>query len=262
MVLLNGDLIPAGSGQSHLGIDGGVGDSFDITTLTPFGHIHMNSGVWHDPVTGQSGVLRYSQAAGAFHISVDGGKTFADLVTGATTVTSVGVIGGANLTGNIDLASVASGFIAITDNGGASPIFIGVDTLGLSGLWKFPAQGFNGSVVNELTDFNGTKSQGSISVVGASGIVADLIGQTLTISPGPSGGFATSFVQAFAAATTWTVTHNLNTPHVIIQCFDNGTQANAIIPDRIRITSANQVNITFNINQAGKVVVLACRDIF
>lgn len=253
MVRLNGDLIPGSSGQAHLGVNGGVGDAFNITTLTPFGHIHMNSGVWHDPMTGQSGVLRYSQAAGAFQISIDGGRTFNDLVTGATTVTSVGVIGGANLTGNIDLASQASGFLAIYDTGGASPINFAVDHLGLSGLWRFPTQGFNGSIVNELTDFNGTKVQGSVSVVGASGIVVDIIGQIMTITPGNA--LPRTFAQTFGAATSWTATHNLGTADVSVDVYDASTPRLAIIPDSIAITDSNTVTVTFNIPQAGRIVI-------
>lgn len=253
MVRLNGDLIPGSSGQAHLGVNGGVGDAFDITTLAPFGHIHMNSGVWHDPMTGQSGVLRYSQAAGAFQISVDGGKTFTSLVTSAGTVTSVGQLGGANLTGDVDLASKGSGFISITDTTGASPILFAVDHLGLSGLWRFPTQGFNGSIVNSLTDFNGTTSQGAITVVGASGVYVDIIGQTMTIT-----GAATSiksFAQTFVAAVTWTVTHNLNTADVTVDVYDANTPRVAIIPDAIAITDVNTVTITFNVAQAGRAVI-------
>jgi hypothetical protein len=264
MGLINGDLIPSTSGHSHLGIDTGTNGpgSFDISTLTPFGHVVMLSGILLDPILGQSGVIRYSRQAAAIQISVDGGLTFNDLVTGATTVTSVGVIGGANLTGNIDLATHASGFLAITDTAGASPLVFSVDHLGLSGLWQFPTQGFNGRVVNALTDFNGTEAQGVINVVGTSGIVADIIGTTLTITPGPSGGFATGHVQAFASANIWTVTHNLNTPHVVVSVWDNADPCAQIIPDRIRVTTPNVVVISFNTPQAGKVVVLGCKNIF
>jgi len=253
MVRLNGDLIPGSSGQAHLGVNGGVGDAFDITTLTPFGHIHMNSGVWHDPMTGQSGVLRYSQAASAFQISIDGGRTFNNLVTSAGTVTSVGVFGGANLTGNIDLATQASGFLAIFDTAGASPINFAVDHLGLSGLWRFPPQGFNGSVVNELTDFNGTKVQGSVSVVGASGVVVDIIGQVITITAGNT--LLRAFAQTFGAFVTWTVIHNLGTTDVSVDVYDASSPRLSIIPDAIAITDSNTVTVTFNTAQAGRVVI-------
>lgn len=253
MAKLNGDLIPSSSGQAHLGVNGGVGDSFDITTLSPFGHIHMISGVWHDPILGQSGVIRYSRAANAMQVSVDGGLTFNDLVTGATVVTSIGVIGDTNLTGHVDLASPASGFISIFDTADASPIRFAVDNLGLSGLWRFPTQGFNGSVVNELTDFNGTKVQGSVSVVGASGIVVDIIGQTMTISPGNS--LPRTFAASFGAAVTWTATHNLGTTDVSVDVYDASSPRLAIIPDAVAITDSNTVTVTFNVAQAGRIVI-------
>lgn len=256
------DLIPISSGLAHLGVDGSQGGVFDISTLTPFGHVVMLSGILLDPILGQSGVIRYSLAAAAFQVSVDGGATFNDLVTGATTVTSVGVVGGANLTGNVDLAPTTSGFIVIGDTAGASPITFSLDIWALSGLFGFPTQGFNGSVVNRLTDFNGTSAQGVVSVVGASGIVVDIIGQTMTVTPGPSGGFATCHVQAFAAAQLWTVNHNLNTPHVVYSVWNNNNPAKAIIPDAVSIITANQITFGFNVAQAGKVVLIACRDIF
>jgi hypothetical protein len=257
------DLIPIASGFANLGIDvdSNAQNAFDITTLAPFNQIHLISGVYHDPIMGQSGVIRYSRRTAAFEVSVDGGLTFNSLVTGATTVTSVGVVGGANLTGDVDLAPTASGFIVIGDTGGASPIIFSVDQLGLSGLWGFPAQGFNGSVVNAITDFNGTSAQGIVNIVGASGIVADLIGQTLTITPGPSGGFTTMHVQAFAAATTWTVAHNLNTVNVVVNVYDNGNPAKLLIPDGVLLTNANSLSVKFNALQAGKVIVIGSRGI-
>lgn len=250
---LNGDLIPGSSGQAHLGINGGLGGAFDITTLTPFGNIHMLSGVWHDPIMGQSGILRYSRQQAAMQVSVDGGLTFANIATSATVVTSIGQIGGANLTGNVDLATNSSGFFAITDTGGASPLIFSVDHLGLSGLWRFPPQGFNGSVVNELTDFNGTKVQGSVSVVGASGVVVDIIGQIMTITVGNA--VVRAFAQTFGAAVTWTATHNLGTADVTVDVYDASSPRQAIIPDSVAITDTNTVTVTFNVAQAGRIVI-------
>lgn len=257
------DLIPGASGFANLGVDvdSNAQNAFDITTMIPFNHVHMISGVWHDPIMGQSGVVRYNRQQAAFQVSVDGGLTFSNIATGATVVTSVGVLGGADLTGNVDLATNASGFLAITDTGGASPLIFSVNTLGLSGLWAFPAQGFNGSVVNSLTDFNGTTAQGVINVVGASGIVADIIGQTLTITPGPSGGFTTMHVQAFSSATIWTVQHNLNTTNVILNVYNNANPCSLIIPDQVVITNANAFAVKFNVAQAGKVIVIGSRGI-
>lgn len=252
---INGDLIPISSGLSHLGIDGSAGNAFDITTLVPFGNIHLNSGIFHDPLLGQSGVVRYSRASAAFQISVDGGLTFNNLATAGGTVTSIGQIGGADLVGNVDLATKSSGFFAITDSAGVSPLLFSVDNLGLSGLWRFPTQGFNGSVVNSLTDANGTTAQGVINVVGASGIVVDIIGQIMTITPGNT--LPRCFAATFGSAVTWTVTHNLNSTDVSVSVYDAGSPASIIIPDRIRTTSVNVVTITFNAAQAGRAVIFA-----
>jgi len=136
------DLLPQSSGSSSLGVNQSAGDAFDIASITPFSHLHLNSGVFHGSL-GQSGVVRYNQTVPSFQVSLDGGLTFNDLVTGATVVISVGVLGDVNLTGNVDFASPASGFIVNEDSSNASPLLWSVNTLALSGLWGFPANGFS-----------------------------------------------------------------------------------------------------------------------
>lgn len=140
------DLIPQASGTASLGVNQSNLTGFDITTIAPFSHVHMNSGVWHD-ISGQSGILRYSRAASAMQVSVDGGLTFNNLITAGGVTTSVGVIGGANLTGDVDLSPTTSGFIVIGDTAGASPVTFSVDVWALSGLFKFPAAGFNSNTM-------------------------------------------------------------------------------------------------------------------
>lgn len=247
---IDGDLIPSTSGQASLGVNSTGASAFDANSISPFNHIHMMSGVWHDPLSGQSGVLRYSTAAGAFQVSVDGGKTFQVMSVGG--VNSIGQIGGADLTGAVDLATNASGFMSIVDTGGASPLVFSVDHLGLSGLWQFPTQGFNGRVVNAITDFNGTEAQGVIQVLGASGIVADLIGNILTITPGNAMGRAIS--QTFSSVNTVTVVHNFATTAVVVQVRDANELV--IIPDSIDASNTNQVVVNFNTSRSGRVVVL------
>jgi hypothetical protein len=84
MAFSTGDLVPRASGRAHLGIDGGsqVG-SFSHDELIPYGNIHLTSGVWHDPMLGQSGVIRFNQALARFEQSVDGGVTFSAIGAGA-----------------------------------------------------------------------------------------------------------------------------------------------------------------------------------
>ena len=251
-----GDLIPQASGSSHLGVDGSgpsTSPAFDANTIIPFGQIHQISGVYHDPLLGQSGILRFSLEAGAFQVSVNGGRTFNNLSAGAG-VDSVGVINGANLTGNVDLATASSGFLSITDNSGSSPISFAVDHLALSGLWDFPSQGFGGSIVNSLTDANGTESQGTINIVGVSGISVDLVGQTLTI--GSAAEQLRCYSEDFVSANVWTATHNLGTEEVVITVRD--TNGYLFIPDKVLVQDANSVQISNNIPIAGTVVIVAC----
>ena len=77
-----GDLSPRGSGTASLGVDMHNGMGGFTTDIRPYAHVHMNSGVWHDASTGQSGVLRFDHQQGIFEVSVDGGLTFAQVTTG------------------------------------------------------------------------------------------------------------------------------------------------------------------------------------
>ncbi len=143
---INGDLLPITSGIGNLGVEGGTADGEfvlgDGLGIRPWGHIHQLSGVFHDPQHGTSGILRFNQEQGCLEVSNDGGLTFACIATAGGTVTSVGVLGDADLVGDVDFASPNSGFIVIEDTGNASPLLWSVDTLGLSGLFQFPANGF------------------------------------------------------------------------------------------------------------------------
>lgn len=79
MALTTNDLIPFSSGLANLGVNGSEGGAFDASSITPFGNIHFVSGVIHDPILGQSGILRYNRAAGddgAIEFSLDGGASF------------------------------------------------------------------------------------------------------------------------------------------------------------------------------------------
>lgn len=158
--IINGDLIPVASGFANLGVDVNTSDigAFDFASLTPFGHIHLNSGIFHHATsTGwESGVIRFNSADPSFEVSLDGGITFNNLVTAATVVTSVGVLGDVNLTGDVDFASPASGFIVIQDSANASPLLWSVDVWALSGLYGFPTNGFSNMARCFSATFSGT----------------------------------------------------------------------------------------------------------
>lgn len=80
MGFIDGDLVPSSSGTSHLGVDARGATNFDISSLSPFGHIHQLSGVFHSEV-GTSGIFRFGNTNMEF--SVDGGKTFTTFKTAA-----------------------------------------------------------------------------------------------------------------------------------------------------------------------------------
>ncbi len=62
--------------------------------------------------------------------------------------------------------------------------------------------------------------------------------------------------ETFTAATTWTVTHNLNTSTPCVNCYiDNGGTFEQVIPLSVSVTNANELDVTFSSAQAGRVIV-------
>lgn len=116
MVTTN-DIVASASGRVHIGIDGGTNPgSFDIGSISPFGHIFQLSGVFMDPLIGQSGVIRYSKTQDRFEVSVDGGNTFNPIIT--TVNLQVAYNGGRD----VQLAGVKIGPAGALD--GAHPILL------------------------------------------------------------------------------------------------------------------------------------------
>ena len=87
---LNGNINLSASGHTEGSVAGNA--------WLPFVEVHMESGVFHN-VSGpaQSGVIRFDPYNNGMEFSNDGGLTFTSF--GTAGVTSLGVIGGANLTG-------------------------------------------------------------------------------------------------------------------------------------------------------------------
>lgn len=177
-----GDLLPQASGTSHLGVDGSGdplgGITYDFNSITPFGHIHQNSGVFHalrrNNWGASSGIIRFNADVPQFEVSLDGGISYLALSAGAG-VDSVGVQGGADLTGNIDLFS-PSGYVVLGDTAGASPITLDVDVAGLSGLWNFPANGFPAELARCYSeDFTGQTSVTVTHNIGTADVVVAVV---------------------------------------------------------------------------------------
>jgi len=65
-----------------------------------------------------------------------------------------------------------------------------------------------------------------------------------------------SFPFTFTSQTSFEVTHSLNTPNPIIQCYDSNNEQN--IPEIIKIINDNVISITYPTAQSGRVVVAKC----
>jgi hypothetical protein len=73
----------------------------------------------------------------------------------------------------------------------------------------------------------------------------------------PSQGGATKVVHnQTVAATTWTITHNLNTPNVSVFIWDGSLPAQMILPNTVVFVNNNVIQATFLVAQSGYAVVI------
>jgi len=248
---INGDLVPITSGACD------IGDHY-----IPYLEVHQESGFFYQEAAhGKFGVIRYNGDTGALQGSTDNGVTFQDFSLGAG-VNNIGVLGQADLTGNVDFAT-QSGFLNVYYNG--QTIFHALDTTSLSGFWGL--ESFD-DVVNHIN----VQGQAQLvdDVVLQSGVFTYLgqNDQNIQIevdTAALSGHFGLknmdNMVKGYqetigAAATTWTIDHNLGTTKVIVQAWDDTGNALVILADDIERTTANQIKVYFNTAQAGEVVVM------
>lgn len=74
------DLVPSLSGRVSIGIDSGSNDgSFSISSMAPLNRVILLSGVFVDPILGQSGIIRFNYNNRSFEYSSDGGIVFRNL---------------------------------------------------------------------------------------------------------------------------------------------------------------------------------------
>ena len=78
-----------------------------------------------------------------------------------------------------------------------------------------------------VIDFDGASISGALCVVSTD----------ISISGGGT------YAHSYGAATSWTVTHNLSSENIIVQCWD--TNNKVVIPDSIIIDSSNQITVDF-----------------
>ena len=103
---------------------------------------------------------------------------------------------------------------------------------------------------NGITNINGNNGP-SITLEAVSGVAIVPTTSGLIIS-GENG--LRKAAQTFTSSLTWTLVHNFNTSDVIVQATDNSNQF--ITPATIDKSSLSQVVVTFNTNQAGRLVVI------
>jgi hypothetical protein len=77
------------------------------------------------------------------------------------------------------------------------------------------------------------------------------------VDGGAACGGGPNFQQAFAAATSVTLAHNLNSTGIVFACFDNSTPPLWILPKSVALTNANTLTINFAAAQSGSCVVNA-----
>lgn len=209
---------------------------------------------------------------------------------GVSTVGNVITIEGASLSG---LASNKNTLDEAYDEGGAGAgrgIIVDNGAVTLSGTQGNTSLDITGhinfnsdsdiSVSNGELNFETDERQGSgvkinglygiTNIAGASGIVTssgqfvDIKSNDNTISVTPSGNtvlLSTSLRclrrAVSPAAKNVTITHNLNTTHILVQAIDSNNFL--VIPDTVRIL-ANSVTVTFVENFGGSIHVIACPE--
>ncbi|HLM99084.1 MAG TPA: hypothetical protein VK335_07370 [Bryobacteraceae bacterium] len=77
------------------------------------------------------------------------------------------------------------------------------------------------------------------------------------VDGGAACGGGPNFQQAFASATSVTLTHNLNSTGIVFACFDNSTPPLWILPRSVALTNPNTLTVNFASAQSGSCVVNA-----
>lgn len=174
-------------------------------------------------ITGTSGSLFYIKAGDYTSTSGQGNHTY---VYGGQATAATGTAQGGNVyiyAGSSDSVSGTSGTINIG----------GGETITLTGTVRLPSVGTSGFVK-----------------LGASGQLSADTNTYLTSASATTAGFTKKYAENNGALTassgvvTWTVTHNLNTSNVVVDVYQNSTNASVEV-DTVT-TSANVVTLSFN----------------
>lgn len=128
----------------------------------------------------------------------------------------------------------------------------------VGGITNFDGGG-NGSSGSGIQSIN-SQTGPAIVINGVNGIAVTSTGNVITINGAALSGVAGSsnscYSASFTGITSQTFTHGLGTTEVIVGIYDSLNIA--IIPDDVTIVDANNVTVTFNRAQTGKVVIFGC----
>jgi hypothetical protein len=156
-------------------------------------------------------------------------------------------VGGTNTAVGYQAGRYISG--STTNNGGATnSIYIGYDTRPLSN--NQPNQiviGYTAIGLGSNSTVIGNSSTTKALIWGNTTISGSLTASSIT------GSIGVNFTQS-SPSTTWTINHNLNNQHPLVQVY--GADHNMVIPTNISGSSTNQIIVTFSTAFAGYARVL------
>jgi hypothetical protein len=158
-------------------------------------------------------------------------------MVGVGSIVSVGGTGGGGGSGG------SSGIQNL--NGQTGPV---VTLVGTSGIVIAPVAP---NIIN--IGFNGSTTQSG--VLGVNGIDVQQVGGNFIVDGASLSGLGVSkFSSSFSSITSGVFTHSFNTLDVIVQVFDS--DRHVIFPDDIIVENGDQVSVTFNQPQTGRVVII------
>jgi hypothetical protein len=228
--------IPTGSTFATAGAFTTTLTATAATSLT----LPTNGTVLANPVTASTGTALAVTAGASNGSSNPGGALTLSGGQGITTATggAVTIAGGSGITGG-----------AVPVNGGAGTT-AGAVTIGTTNTASVGI-----GISSIITTVNGTVRLPNVGTsglvaLGASGQLSADTNTYLTSASASSAGFIKKYSENNGALTatsgviTWTVTHNLNTSNVIVETYQNSS--NASVEVDVVTTNANVVTLTFN----------------
>jgi len=223
-----------------IGVQGGANLSGDVDLVSSSGFVVLGDNTGTSPIS--------------FDVDIHSLSGFWGLGSlGAGNVTSVGALGGADLTGDIDFSD-PSGFIVWGDTVGASPVTASVDIHALSGFWGLSQIDLNKQAViaSGQVLLSNTADHNSLDgLQGGTGgqyyhLTEDEHNNTV---PRKYYGYFNNFGSGY-------FNHGLNTKLLTWGVYASGTTVDAIEPDQFRVMDEDHIFLKFNSEETGLVVIM------